>query len=431
MRTIPSRDRLAHDPTDVRDLADARSDFPSIGHHPDRAYLDSAATAQRPAQVIDAERLFVERDYAAVHRGASEAVGAATEAFESARQKVARFVGAGENEIVWTENATDAVNVVALGLSDASTGVGDTILALRPGDEILITEAEHHANLLPWQKLAARTGAVLRWAPVQADGTWTIDGLRAAASDRTRLIAFAHVSNVTGYIAPVADVVELARSVGALTLLDACQSVPHLPVDFGALGVDFAAFSGHKMLGPTGIGALYGRAELLNALPPARTGGSTITTVTMTEADFLPAPQRFEAGTQPVSQAVGLGAAVDYLDGWGMERIHAHETELAGLLTEAVAGIPDVTLIGPAPGTPRAAIVSVDVAGVHAHDVGQFLDARGISVRVGHHCAQPLHRAIGITASTRASAYLYTTADEVARFGEALAEVRGFFGADR
>ncbi len=422
MRTTPPRER---------DLADARHDFASIAHHPDRAYLDSAATAQRPAQVLDAERAFVERDYAAVHRGASLAVGSATEAFEGSRQKLARFVGAGEDEIVWTENATDAINVVALGLSDAGASAGDSALALRPGDEILLTEAEHHANLLPWQKLAARTGAVLRWAPVEADGTWTVDGLRGAASARTRLIAFAHISNVTGYIAPVADVVGLAQSLGALTLLDACQSVPHLPVDLGALGVDFAAFSGHKMLGPTGIGVLYGRSELLNALPPARTGGSTITTVTMTSAEFLPAPQRFEAGTQPVSQAVGLGAAVDYLDAWGMDRIQAHETELAGLLTEVVARTPGVRLLGPAPGEPRAAIACVDVDGVHAHDVGQFLDARGISVRVGHHCAQPLHRALGIAASTRASAYLYTTADEIERFGAALAEVRAFFGADR
>lgn len=413
------------------DFAGSRRDFASILNHPERAYLDSAATAQRPAQVLDAERRFVEHDYAAVHRGASAAVGAATEAFEGARQTVAHFVGAQDDEIVWTENATDAINVVALGLSDASTGAGDAALALRPGDEILVTEAEHHANLLPWQKLAARTGAVLRWAPVRADGTWTIDGLRAEASARTRLIAFAHVSNVTGLIAPVTDVVELARSLGAWTLLDACQSVPHLPVDVAALGVDFAAFSGHKMLGPTGIGALYGRAELLNALPPARTGGSTITTVTMESAEFLPAPQRFEAGTQPVSQAVGLAAAADYLSAWGMDAVHAHEVELAGLLTDAVGGIPGVRLIGPAPGEPRAALVSVDVEGVHAHDVGQFLDARGIAVRVGHHCAQPLHRALGITASTRASAYVYTTPDEIAAFGAALGEVRGFFGADR
>ncbi|KRA24322.1 cysteine desulfurase [Microbacterium sp. Root61] len=414
-----------------QDLVDSRLDFAYFTHHPDRVYLDSAATAQRPASVLDAERTFVERDYSAVHRGASEAVGIATEAFEQARESVARFVGAGSDELVWTENATDAINVVALGISDASAGLGDDTLALRPGDEILVTEAEHHANLIPWQRAAARTGATLRWVEVRDDGTWDLDALRAATTTRTRLIAFGHISNVTGMIAPVVDVVEHARSIGALTVLDACQSVPHLPVDFTGLGVDFAAFSGHKMLGPTGIGGLYGRAELLNALPPARTGGSTITTVTMTSAEFLPAPQRFEAGTQPVSQAVALGAAVDYLAGWGMARVHAHETELAGLLTEAVAAVPGVRLVGPPPGAERAAIVSVDVDGVHAHDVGQFLDARGISVRVGHHCAQPLHRRLGLTATTRASAYLYSTPDDVAAFGAALAEVRSFFGADR
>jgi cysteine desulfurase/selenocysteine lyase len=366
-----------------------------------------------------------------VHRGASEAVGRSTEAFEGARERVARFVGAQPDEIVWAENATDALNIVALGISDASAGLGAPDLALREGDEILVTEAEHHANLIPWQRVAARTGAVLRWAEVADDGTWTIDALRAASSPRTRIIAFAHVSNVTGYIAPVADVVALARELGALTVLDACQSAPHLSLDLGALGVDFAAFSGHKMLGPTGIGVLYGRSEVLNALPPARTGGSTITTVTMTDAQFLPAPHRFEAGTQPVSQVVGLGAAVDYLSGFGMDRLHSHEHELAGLLTDAVASVPGVRLLGPAPGRERASLVSVDVDGVHAHDVGQFLDSRGVAVRVGHHCAQPLHRRLGITASTRASAYLYTTPDDVAAFAAALAEVRPFFGADR
>jgi cysteine desulfurase/selenocysteine lyase len=408
-----------------------RADFPLLAAHPERIYLDSAATSQRPASVIAAERAFVEHDYAAVHRGASEAVGRSTEAFEGARERVARFVGAQPDEIVWAENATDALNIVALGISDASAGLGAPEFALHPGDEILVTEAEHHANLIPWQRLAARTGATLRWAEVRDDGTWTMDALHAASSPRTRIIAFAHVSNVTGYIAPLADVVTLARDLGALTVLDACQSAPHLALDLGALGVDFAPFSGHKMLGPTGIGVLYGRAELLNALPPARTGGSTITTVTMTDAQFLPAPQRFEAGTQPVTQVVALGAAVDYLSDFGMDRLHAHERELAGLMTDAVAATPGVRLLGPAPGRERAALVSIDVEGVHAHDVGQFLDSRGIAVRVGHHCAQPLHRRLGITASTRASAYLYTTPDEVAAFGAALAEVRPFFGADR
>ncbi|MGV9768206.1 aminotransferase class V-fold PLP-dependent enzyme [Microbacterium sp. NPDC003461] len=411
--------------------ASARADFPYFAAHPDTAYLDSGATSQRPASVIDAEAAFVRADYAAVHRGSSMATGEATAAFEDARERVAAFVGAGEREIAWQAGATDALNTIALGMSDASLGLGDERFALRAGDEILVTEAEHHANLIPWQRLAARTGATLRHVPVDDAGLWTIDALRAQLTARTRVVAFAHVSNVTGQIAPVADVVEAARAGGAYTVLDACQSVPHLPADLGALGVDFAAFSSHKMLGPTGIGVLYGRAELLDALPPARTGGSMITTVTMDEAQFLPAPHRLEAGTQPVSQAVGLRAAVDYLTGIGMDAVAAHEAEMAGLLVEAAESVPGVRLVGPAAGAPRAALVSVIVDGVHAHDVGQFLDDRGVTVRTGHHCAQPLHRRLGVAATTRASASVYTTADDVERFRVALGEVRAFFGADR
>ena len=411
--------------------ASVRADFPFFSAHPDVVYLDTGATSQRPTQVIEAEADFVRHDYAAVHRGSSMATGEATWAFESARERVAAFVGAAEREIVWTQNATDALNMIALGLADASTGLGDERFALREGDEIVVTEAEHHANLIPWQRLAAKTGAVLRWASVNADGMWTLDGLREQVTPKTRLIAFAHVSNVTGQIAPVAEIVEIARSVGALTVLDACQSAPHIPVNFRALGVDFAAFSAHKMVGPTGIGALYGRAELLDALPPARTGGSMITVVTMETAEFLPAPNRFEAGTQAVSQAVGFGAAVDYLSALGMDAVAAHEHEIAQALVEQIEKTPGVHLIGPAAGEYRAALASFIVDGVHAHDVGQFLDDRGITVRTGHHCAQPLHRAIGTVSSTRASAGVYSTLDDVAAFGAALAEVRGFFGADR
>lgn len=409
----------------------ARADFPFFAAHPDTAYLDTGATAQRPAAVIDAEAAFVRSDYAAVHRGSSMATGEATYAFEAARERVAAFVGADAREIAWSANATDALNMIALGMTDASLGLGDDRFALRAGDEILVTEAEHHANLIPWQQLAARTGATLRHVPVDERGLWTIDGLRAAVTSSTRVIAFAHVSNVTGMIAPVAEIAELARSVGALTVLDACQSAPHLPLDLGSLGVDFAAFSAHKMLGPTGIGALYGRAELLDALPPARTGGSMITTVTMEKAEFLPAPNRFEAGTQPVSQAIGFGAAVDYLVNLGMANVQRHEEEVAIALIEAVVSIPGVRLVGPSEGEPRAALVSVIVDGVHAHDVGQFLDDRGVTVRTGHHCAQPLHRKLGVAATTRASASVYTDLDDVARFRDALSEVRGFFGADR
>ncbi|MGI6877654.1 aminotransferase class V-fold PLP-dependent enzyme [Microbacterium sp. gxy059] len=411
--------------------ASARAAVPFFQANAGVAYLDSAATSQRPERVISAEADFARRDYAAVHRGSSLATGEATWAFENARAAVARLVGAGDREIVWAENATDALNMVALGMADASAGLGGERFALRPGDEIVVTEAEHHADLIPWQRLAARTGATLRWAPVDERGVWTLDGLRGVVSPRTRVIAFSHVSNVTGLIAPVSDVVAIAREVGALTVLDACQSVPHLPVDLRGLGVDFAAFSAHKMLGPTGIGALYGRDELLDELPPARTGGSTITTVTMERAEFLPAPLRFEAGTQPVAQAIGFGAAAEMLSEIGMDAVAAHERELAGLLVDAVSRVPGVRLVGPEPGQERAALVSFIVDGVHAHDVGQFLDDKEITVRTGHHCAQPLHRAMGVTATTRASASIYTIPDEVARLGSALSDVRGFFGADR
>ncbi len=414
--------------------ATLREDFPYLAQelngHP-LAYLDSAATAQRPAAVLAAERAFLEHSNAAVHRGASTLVGTSTSAFEAARETVAAFVGAGPREIVWTENATDAINIVALGMADAAAGLGGTeaeIFRLGEGDEIVVTEAEHHADLIPWQRLAAKTGARLRWVPVHDDGTWSVDDAASVIGPRTRLVAFAHVSNVTGFIAPVTETVELAHRHGALVLLDACQSVPHRAVDFAELGVDFAAFSAHKMLGPNGIGVLYGRAELLDALPPARTGGSTITTVTMESASFLPSPQRFEAGTQPVSQAVALAEAVRYLDRLGMRAVHEHEEALAHLLVDEVSRIDGVRLVGPAPGAPRAALASVDVPGVHAHDVGQFLDAQGIAVRVGHHCAQPLHRRLGLRATTRASAYVYTTPDEIRRFAAALADVPAFFG---
>ncbi|WP_430593103.1 aminotransferase class V-fold PLP-dependent enzyme [Humidisolicoccus flavus] len=416
---------------------DARAvarDFAYLQQHVDGralAYLDSAATAQRPAAVLDAERSFSELHNAAVHRGASSAVGAATLAFEDARETVARFVGAEPSSIIWTANATDALNMVALGMADANAGLGDPaadIFRLGPGDEILVTEAEHHANLIPWQRLAQRTGAQLRWIPVRSDGTWTIDDARAAISASTKVVAFAHVSNVTGLLAPVEELTALAHEHGALVVLDACQSVPHLPVDFAALGVDFAAFSAHKMLGPNGLGVLYGRPELLAALPPARTGGSTITTVTMKRAEFLPAPQRFEAGTQAVSQTVALAEAVRYLEQHGMERIAVREHELLGRLLDGIAGISGVRVLGPSERAARVALVSVDVEGVHAHDVGQILDEHGVLVRVGHHCAQPLHRALGISASVRASVHLYTSNDDIDRFVAGLQETQRYFG---
>lgn len=412
-----------------------REDFPILAEQPagvPLVYLDSGATSQQPRQVLDAEWAFRTQRNAAVHRGAHTLAALATDDYEVARDRIARFVGAQPTEISWAMNATDALNTVALSLAEANRGAQvDPTLRIREGDEILVTEAEHHANLLPWQRLADETGATLRWIEVDDDGVWTADAALAAITERTRVIAVAHVSNVTGLIAPVEQLVAAARAVGALVVLDACQSVPHRSVDLRALGVDAAAFSGHKMLGPGGIGVLYLAESLGAALPPARVGGSMITTVTMTEREFLPAPQRFEAGTQPVSAIVGLAAAVDYLERVGMGAIEAHELALGERLAAGAASIEGVRLVGPRPGSERAGLASVIVDGVHAHDVGQVLDAQGIAARVGHHCAQPLHRRLGVAATTRASAYLYTTDDEVDRFLDALSGVRAYFGAGR
>lgn len=396
-----------------------RADFPilqtQVNGHP-LVYLDSGATSQRPTAVLDAERTFATTVNSAVHRGAHTLAAEATDAFEDARSALARFVGADDDEIVWTSNATEAVNLVAYALSNASAGRGGAEadrLRLGEGDEIVTTEMEHHANLIPWQELSARTGATLRVIPLDDDGALRMDEAAAIIGPRTRLVAVTHVSNVLGVVNPIEHIVSAARRVGALVLLDACQSAPHLPLDVRALDVDFAVLSGHKMLGPTGIGALYGRRELLEIMPPFLTGGSMITTVTTTKAEYLPPPQRFEAGTQRVSQAVALAAAVRYLEEVGMPRIAAHEAELGAHLVEGLSAIEGVRVLGAGLDLPRVGLASFDVAGIHAHDVGQILDDSGIAVRVGHHCAQPLHRRLGLTASTRASTYLYTTRDEV------------------
>ena len=401
---------------------------------PTPAYLDSGATSQRPYAVLDAERSFLERANAAVHRGTSGAVGAATGAFEGARERMAQFVGAATPEqISWSENATDSLNTVALGIGEANSGngiAGSDRYLLGAGDEILVTEAEHHANLIPWQRLAKKTGASLKYIPVNSEGIWSLDDARAAINERTRIFAFAHVSNATGYVAPVRELVDLAHRVGAVTVLDACQSVPHIPVNFEELGVDFAAFSGHKMLAPNGIGVLYGKPELLDALPPARTGGSAITRVTMEAAEYMPAPLRFEPGTQPVSQVVGLGAAVDFLTNVGMDRVATREHELVTRLVHELGEVRGVRVLGPSDTSQRVALASIAVEGLHAHDLGQFLDERGLLVRVGHHCAQPLHRALGMASSTRASVHLTTTEDEIDRFVDAVRGAQKYFGVE-
>lgn len=409
-----------------------RADFPilstEVNGHP-LVYLDSGATSQKPRQVLDAERRYLEHDNAAVHRGAHTRAGESTELFEHARTTVARFIGAADDEIVWTSNATEAINLVAYAFSNASVGRGGAAaerFRLRAGDEILVTELEHHANLIPWQELAARTGATLRYIPVDDEGALLLD--EAPFTERTRLLAVTHVSNVLGSVTPIAELVARAHAVGALVLLDACQSVPHLPVDVAALDVDFAVFSGHKMLGPTGIGVLWGRRELLAAMPPFLTGGSMITTVTMEAAEYLPPPQRFEAGTQRVSQAIALAAAVDYLSAIGMPRLAAHEAALGHRLATGLAAVDSVRVLGADAATPRVGLASFEVAGIHSHDVGQFLDDRGIAVRVGHHCAQPLHRRLGIRSSTRVSTYLYTTEAEVDLAIAAVADAVEFFG---
>ena len=418
-------------------LAAVRADFPLLTRtlRDGRAlvYLDSGATSQKPEVVLDAEQDFYRQRNAAVHRGAHQLAEEATEAFESARGRVAAFVGADADEIVWTSNATAGINLVAYAMSNATAGRGGAAarrFALGEGDEIVVTVAEHHSNLVPWQELALRTGATLRWIGVDDAGRMRLEQLDTVVTGRTKVLAFTHASNVTGAITPVAPFVERARAVGALTVLDACQTAPHLPVDLRALGVDFAAFSGHKMLGPTGVGALYGRRELLEALPPVQFGGSMVEVVTMERTTFAPPPQRFEAGTQMVAQAVGMAAAAAYLSELGMANVAAHEGHLAGLLLDAVGSVPGMRVIGPTDTRDRLATVSFVAEGVHAHDVGQVLDDSGVAVRVGHHCAQPLHRRFGVAASARVTAAVYTTEAEIETFREALAGVRVFFGMD-
>ena len=424
----------ANTPLNDQLVRDLRADFPILGTqvngHP-LVYLDSGATSQKPLQVLDAERDFYLYANSAVHRGAHTLAVEATDLFEDARATVARFVGATDKELVWTSNATEALNLIAYAIGNASQGIGGEKaeqFVLGEGDEIVTTEVEHHANLIPWQILAQRTGATLRHIPVTSDGQLDYEAAEQIVGQNTRILAFTHVSNVTGAITDVPYMVALARKAGALTVLDACQSVPHMPVDFPGLGVDFAAFSGHKMLAPTGIGALYGRAELLDALPPFLTGGSMITRVGLEDAEYMPAPIKFEAGTQRVSQTVAFAAAVRYLEHVGMANVQAWEHELGQRLAAGVQQIEGVRLLGPADPARRAGLVSLAIDGVHPHDVGQLLDTWGIAVRVGHHCAQPLHKLSGVTASTRASAYLYNTTDDIEAFLAALAKVRPYFG---
>lgn len=407
------------------DVARVRADFPilnrTVRDGKPLVYLDSGATSQRPLAVLDAERAYIMESNSAVHRGAHQLSEEATDAYEAARADIARFVGVDAGEIVFTKNATESLNLVtnAFGDDRFPYHVG-------PGDEIVITELEHHANLVPWQELSRRTGATLKWYGVTDDGRIDLDSLELTPA--TKVVAFTHQSNVTGAVAPVAELVRRARAVGALVVLDACQSVPHMPVDFGELDVDFAAFSGHKMLGPSGVGVLFGKRALLEETPPFITGGSMIETVTMERSTYAPPPQRFEAGVPMTSQVIGLAAAVRYLDAIGMEAVAAHEHTLVDAALAGLGEIDGVRIIGPTENVDRGGAVAFVVDGVHAHDVGQILDDQGVAIRVGHHCAWPLHRRFGIAATARASFAVYNTLDEVEQLVAAVRKAQSFFG---
>lgn len=412
------------------DVETVRADFPilsrTVRDGKPLVYLDSGATSQRPVQVLDAERDFLITHNAAVHRGAHQLAEEATDAYEDARAAIAAFVGAHADEIVFTKNATESLNLVTYTLGDERSAGVLGGRALGPGDTVVITELEHHANLVPWQELCRRTGATLKWYGLTDDGRIDPDSLDL--DETVRVVAFTHQSNVTAAITDVAELTRRARAVGALVVLDACQSVPHMPVDFNALDVDFAAFSGHKMFGPSGVGVLYGKAALLDGLPPFITGGSMIETVTMEGSTYAAPPQRFEAGVPMTSQVVGLGAAVRYLNAIGMEAVAAHEHRLVEHALERLGEIDGLRIIGPATTEKRGGAVSFVVDGIHAHDLGQILDDEGVAIRVGHHCAWPLHRRFGVAATARASFAAYNTVDEVDALAAAIVRAKQFFG---
>lgn len=403
---------------------DVRSDFPLLGRSLDGkplVYLDSAATSQKPRGVLEALRRYYEEYNANVHRGLYRIAEQATLAYEEARAKVARFLGARPEEVVFTRGTTESVNLVAYAYGEAF---------VQEGDEILLTEMEHHSNLVPWQRLAERRGARLRFLRVRPDGTLDLDSLDRLLSERTRLVAITHQSNVLGTINPIRYVADRAHAVGAVVLVDGAQSVPHMPVRVADLGCDFLAFSGHKMCGPTGIGGLWGRTELLDRMPPFHGGGEMIERVELDRSTYKAPPHRFEAGTPNIADAIALGVAVDYLEGVGMEAVREHEKSLVRYLLAQLREVEGVRVYGPQDPEVRGGAVAFTVEGVHPHDVAQVLDGEGVCVRAGHHCAQPLHRALGVAATTRASVYLYNTPEDVDALVRGLERVRRFFGRD-
>ena len=410
------------------DIAAIKADFPilkrQIRGNNRLIYLDSGATSQKPNSVLDAERDFYVNHNAAVHRGAHQLAEEATELYEGAREKVATFIGAHVDEVIFTKSATESINAIAYSLGNSTPG---SKFHIKAGDRIVVSEMEHHANLIPWQELARRTGAELVWFKVTEEGRLDLSNIDELITSRTKVVALTHQSNVLGTINPLDEITKKAHEVGALFVLDACQSVPHYRVDVKTLNVDFLAFSGHKMLGPTGVGILWGKKNLLDEMPPFLTGGSMIETVTMESATYLDAPKRFEAGVPNMAQAVGLGAAVDYLNKVGLDAIHAHEVALTQKALEGLQTIQGLSVIGPKDLEMRGGVVSFAVEGIHPHDLGQALDQYGIAVRTGHHCAWPLMRRFKTVATTRASFYLYNGFDDISALVDGVERARKYF----
>ncbi|MFD9945638.1 cysteine desulfurase [Nonomuraea sp. NPDC059023] len=411
------------------DVERIRKDFPVLSRElpggRSLVYLDSGNSSQKPAQVVETMREHLAMHYSNVGRAMHVLGAESTQAYEDARDKVAAFLGApSRDEVVFTKNASEALNLVAYSFGNRTNE--DPRFTMGPGDEIVISEMEHHSNIVPWQMLAQRTGATLKWFGVTEEGRLDLSG--EVITERTKIVSIAHQSNVLGTVNPVAPVLKRAREAGALVMLDASQSVPHHPVDVAALGVDFVAFTGHKMLGPSGIGVLWARGELLEAMPPFLGGGEMIEAVWMDHSTYAPYPHKFEAGTPPIVEAIGLGAAVDYLAAAGMEAIEAHERALTAHALDALAEVPSLRLIGPSTLEERGGTVAFTLEGIHPHDVGQILDDEfGIAVRVGHHCARPLHLRFGIPATTRASFYLYNTTGEIDALVRGLHHVQKVF----
>ena len=410
-------------------VANVRKDFPiferTIRDGKRLVYLDSGATSQKPWAVINAESDFYSKHNAAVHRGAHQLAEEATDAYEGARAIVAEFLGAQDNEIIFTKSATESINAVAYAMGNAEPG---NRFALTASDSIVVTEMEHHANLIPWQQLAKRTGAQLKWFKVNQDSRLDLSNIDQVITANTKVVALTHQSNVLGTINPLDAIVKRAHEVGAVVVLDACQSVPHMRVNVVELDVDFLAFSGHKSVGPTGVGILWGKSELLSDLPPFLTGGSMVTSVTMESATWAEAPQKFEAGVPNMAQAVGLGAALKYLSNIGMDAIAEHERSLTGYALDKLLQIPGLRIVGPQDNVDRGAALSFTIKDIHPHDVGQYVDSQGIAVRTGHHCAWPLTKIMNVPATTRASFYLYNDEHDVDALVEALLGAQKYFG---